>query len=122
MAFSARFVRKEKVSPGLRTIIEHIYNNLNASKTSSEHLMMLNLRTVSRTVYIYLIKMHVKRHPCNYMFRVNNKNPKTRCKIYSKLTIKTEQRQWRRSGVFILNFEHNISHLVLLFLLLILSR
>ena len=31
------------------------------------------------------------------------------------------QRQWRRSGVFIVNFEH-ISHLVLVFLLLTLSR
>ena len=44
------------------------------------------------------------------------------CEIYSKLTIKTlERRQWRRSGVFIVNFEH-ISHLVLVFLLLTLSR
>ena len=40
----------------------------------------------------------------------------------SKLTIKTpERRYWRRSGVFIVNFEH-ISHLVLVFLLLTLSR
>ena len=29
----------------------------------------------------------------------------TRCEIYSKLTIKTPERcQWRRSGVFIVNF------------------
>ena len=35
----------------------------------------------------------------------------------SKLTIKTpEQRQWRRSGVFAVNFEH-ITHVVLVFLL-----
>ena len=40
----------------------------------------------------------------------------------SKLTINTpERRQWRRSGVFMVNFEH-ISHLVLVFLLLTLSR
>ena len=32
-----------------------------------------------------------------------------------------ERRQWRRSGIFIVNFEH-ISHLVLVFLLLTLSR
>ena len=39
-----------------------------------------------------------------------------------KLTIKTsERRHWCRSGVFIVNFEH-ISHLVLVFLLLTLSR
>ena len=43
-------------------------------------------------------------------------------KICSKLTIKTpDRRQWRRSGVLIVDFEH-ISHLVLVFLLLTLSR
>ena len=40
----------------------------------------------------------------------------------SKLTIKTpERRHWHRSGVVIVNLEH-ISHLVLLFLLITLSR
>ena len=57
----------------------------------------------------------------DYMFQVNNRNTRIKCKIYSKLTIKTpERRQWRRSGVFIVNFEH-ISQLVLVFLLLTLS-
>ena len=41
------------------------------------------------------------------MFKVNNKN--------------TRQRQWRRSGVFVVNLEH-ISHLALVFLLLTLKR
>ena len=46
----------------------------------------------------------------NCMFKVNNRNTRTRCEICSKLTIKTpERRQWRRSGFFIVNFEH-ISH------------
>ena len=45
---------------------------------------------------------------------------------YSDLIIETleqslETHQWRRSGVFIVNFEH-ISHFVLVFLLLTLSR
>ena len=41
--------------------------------------------------------------------------------MYSKLTIKTpERRQWRRSGVFIVNFEH-VSHLALAFLSLTLN-
>ena len=41
--------------------------------------------------------------------------------ICSKLTMKTPERnQWRRFGVFFVNFE-NISHLVLMFLLLTLS-
>ena len=46
---------------------------------------------------------------------------RTRCEIWSKLTIKIpERRHWRRSEIFIVNFEH-ISHLVLVFLLLTLS-
>ena len=58
----------------------------------------------------------------NYLFKVNNKNTRTRCEICSKLTVKTpERRHCRRSGVFIVNFEH-ISHFVLVFLLLTLSR
>ena len=56
------------------------------------------------------------------MSKVNNRNTGTSCEIYSKLTMKApERRHWRRSGVFIVNFEH-ISHLVLVFLWLILSR
>ena len=42
----------------------------------------------------------------NYMFKVNNRNTRSRCEICSKLTIKTAgQRQWRTSGAFIVNFE-----------------
>ena len=56
-----------------------------------------------------------------YMFKVNNRNTRTKCEICSKLTIKTPERcHWRRSDVFIVNFEH-ISHLVLVFLLLALN-
>ena len=52
-----------------------------------------------------------------YLLKVNKKNTRTRCKICSKLTIKTpERRQRRRSGVFIVNSEH-ILHLALVFLL-----
>ena len=54
----------------------------------------------------------------NYRLKVNNRNTRTRREIYSKLTIKSPERQyWRRFGVFIVNFEY-ISHLVLVFLLL----
>ena len=69
------------------------------------------------------------------MFKINNRNTRTRYEIRSKLTIKTpERRQWRRSSVFVVNFERqwrrfdvfivnfeHISHLVLVFLLLTLS-
>ena len=57
-----------------------------------------------------------------YMFKVNNRNTRTRYEICSKLAIKTPQRrQWRLSDIFIVYFEY-ISHFVLLFLLLTLSR
>ena len=61
--------------------------------------------------------------PANiYLFKVNNKNTRRRCEICSKLTLKTpEWRQWHRSGVFIINFEH-LSHLFLVFLLLTLNK
>ena len=49
------------------------------------------------------------------LLKVNNRNTRARCKICSKLTIKTHERgHWRHSGVFIVNFE-NISHLNLVF-------
>ena len=58
----------------------------------------------------------------DYMFEVNNRNTRTRNEIGSKLTINIpERRHWRRSGNFVVNFEY-ISHLVLVFLLLTLSR
>ena len=45
------------------------------------------------------------------MFNANNRNTRARCEICSKLTIKTPGRvHWRRSGVFIVNFE-NIWHM-----------
>ena len=56
-----------------------------------------------------------------YLLKVNNRNNITRYEIRSKLMIKTqERRQWCRSGVFIVNFEH-ILHLILVFVFLILD-
>ena len=58
----------------------------------------------------------------NCMFKTNNGNTKTRCELCSELTKNTpEPLYWHRSGVFIVNFEHNL-HLVLVLLLLSLSR
>ena len=59
------------------------------------------------------------------MFKVINRNSRTKYEICSKLTIKEpERRDWRRSrrsSVFTVNFEY-ISHLALVFLLLTLNR
>ena len=50
-----------------------------------------------------------------YLLTVNNRNIRTRCEICSNWTIKVpERRHWRRSCIFIVNFEH-ISHLDLVF-------
>ena len=57
-------------------------------------------------------------HPANkYMLKFNNRNTRKRCEIYSKLTIKTqERRQRRRTVVFIISFVH-ILYIFLVFLL-----
>ena len=57
-----------------------------------------------------------------YLPKDNNGNTRTMCEIYSKLTIKTPERDhWRRSGVFIVNFEQ-ISYIVLVLPMLTLRK
>ena len=69
-----------------------------------------------------IVKRHKLVTPVGiYLLKVNNRNTRSRSEICSKLTIKTpEWRHWRRSVVFIINFEQ-ISHVVLVFLLLTLN-
>ena len=57
--------------------------------------------------------------PANiFLLKVNDRNTRKRCVIYSKLTMKTPERcHWCRSDVFIIKFEH-ISRPFLVFLLL----
>ena len=50
------------------------------------------------------------------MFKGAIETLEERCEICSKLIKTPERRQWRRYGVFIINFEH-ISHFFLVFLL-----
>ena len=61
--------------------------------------------------------------PANiYLFKVNNENTRKRCDVFSKLIIKPpERRHCRRSGVFIVKFEH-ISYLSLVFIFLSLNQ
>ena len=71
--------------------------------------VLLNERALE--LFLRHDKVGVKKNYYNpagiYLFKVNNRNTRTRCEICSKLTINTPQRrQWRRSGVFIVNFEH----------------
>ena len=55
----------------------------------------------------------------DYMFKVNNKDTRTRCEMCSKLTMKTPEQN--ETTVFIVNFEY-ISHLFLEFQLFILNK
>ena len=80
----------------------------------------LNLKLLVMVIEVNLFELFVRQlgesNPSgNYMFKFINRNTRTRCEICSKLTIKIPD------GIFTVNFEH-ISHLVLVFLLLTLSR
>ena len=57
-----------------------------------------------------------------YLFKVNNRHTRIMCEMCPDLTVKTpERRQWRRSDVFIVNFEQ-ILHIILMFPLLTLIK
>ena len=98
---------------------------------------VIHLRYGPRNFYFKLTKCPLNKSPFSkeigtgweeilnpagmYLLKVSNRSTRARCEICSKLTIKIpERRQWRRSGIFIVNFEH-ISHLVPAFLLFTLN-
>ena len=83
----------------------------------------VNICWLSTEALIHIINHLGDLVPANiYLFKVNNRSTRKRCEICSKFTIKTpERRHRRRSGVFVVNFEH-ISCLFLLLLLLTLNK
>ena len=92
----------------------HPESYLNALKSGC-----YSAHSISSTLDLWLLSSLV---PVDiYVFKVNSGNSRIRCEICSKLAIRAPERRHRRSGVFIVNSEH-ISHLVLVFLLLTLSR
>ena len=104
---------------------------------SRKHLLEAkckNTRVISWILCWICSKLPIKtseRRPCKlrtripsniYLSKVNYRRTRKKYEISSKLTIKTtEGRQWRRSGVFIVNFEQ-ISHLFLVLLLMKLNE
>ena len=57
-------------------------------------------------IYIYIYNPKKTQQAGVYLFKVNNGNTLAMNKIWPKLTIESlEQRQWRHSCVFIVNFE-----------------
>ena len=83
-------------------------------------LSIIMLETISREIRISR-RTALSQPAVTCLKLIEARSTRTRCEICSKLTMKIpERRQWRRSGIFIVNFEH-ISHLVIVFLLLILN-
>ena len=84
----------------------------------------IKLKATQKTLITFLLYISkdlvkaMKTFPADiFLLKVNDKNTRTRCKICSKLTIKTPEREWR---FFIVNFGH-ISHLILVSVLLTLN-
>ena len=88
-----------------------------------EILVLLEQDIQLYLTHIWVIFPSCRNYPAGiYLFKVDSRNTRTMCEVCSKLTIKTpERRHWRRSGVFIVNFEQ-ISHIVLIYLLLTLNN
>ena len=88
--------------------------------TSLDKISILTWMLIVISSQNFSYKLNFENFPAGiYMFKVNNRNTRTRYKICSKLTIKTPKR-WCCSS-FIVNLEH-ILYYVLVFLLLTLSR
>ena len=113
---NANFIFRDKAETKLCYLI---MKNTRVKKCPKKRLPK---RFLQRLFYLFWKCFVLKIPAGNYMFKVNNRNTGTRCEICSKLTIKIPERcRWRRSSVFAVNFEH-ISHFVLVFLLLTLSK
>ena len=95
------------------------YISLNDIETkSSRNETLLGVILDNSLESDFQIKSLSRNPAVNYLFKVNDRNTRTRCEICLKLTIKTPE---QRHYVFVVNFEH-ISHLVLVFLLFTLNR
>ena len=92
-------------------------------KLLSKVLLMLDFSPAAMSIYMIWLQMlplKYRHFPAKiYLFsRRSNRITRKRCKTCSKLTIKAPERpQWRRSAVFIVNFEH-ISDIFLVFIVL----
>ena len=96
-------------------IFNRFYQERDIINACSYWLVRLLQLYIFRQVILWKVCQIVVPLPAsNYMLKDRNRNTRSRCEICSR-------RHWHRSSVFIVNFEH-ISHLVLVFLLLTLSR
>ena len=91
-----------------------VFDSLQRLRISSKH-MSLNIGLNSKSLssiwngnkYIREVTSGNLSLTNIYLFNVSNRNTRKRCQLSSKLIIKTPERlQWRRSGVFMFDFEH----------------
>ena len=114
------FRNKENVKWNLPLLLNIIINKLQNFK---DQLYVTVSIITYRVIYLSRSEL-IPAIPASfhYLLRINDRNTITRCQICSKLTIKTPKgRQWRRSSVFMVSFEH-VSQLALVFLLLTLNK
>ena len=85
---------QNKVTEAINKLIDAITTKLESNKDEIIQSLKNDVSSFQSPADISLLK-------------VNNRNTRTRCEICSKITIKIpERRQWRHSGIFIVNFEH----------------
>ena len=78
----------------------------NPSPPFRRHRQKLPVALTIFLVILLLANMYLQLFNRHSITQSNNENLKRSCKIYSKLTIKTpERQQWSRSVLFIVNFE-----------------
>ena len=111
--FTCRFQQIQRLQPNFitesrRTFIHTKHNRENPKVKI--FLLILEKQRIQPNLWLTSARI--------YSLKVNSE---TRCKICTKLSNKDTRKHWHRSSVFIVNFEH-LSHLVLVFLMLILSR
>ena len=96
--------------------MKYAYSSL---KSTATNFVVLQSKHFARPSFSFISFIS----PVNfYLFKVNNRSTRKRCKICSELTIKTTERHhWLSSGVFIVNFER-ISHPFLEFLCFTLNK
>ena len=106
------------ISGSFLLLLLSLFESSSFENSSGQLFLSFVFSHAYRVKYVY----DIATYPVSiYMFKVNNRNTRTKCEMSSMLTIKTQKRrQWRRSDVFVVNFEH-ISHLILVFLLLTLN-
>ena len=109
--YSRRFSYVTKSTPGFKSTSSPLHNTWMQNLKWYEWFTDMKWSAVTITFQLTF-----------YLFKVNSRNTRKMYEISSKSTIKTsERRQWRRSGVFIVNFEH-ISYFFQVLLLLTLIK